>query len=64
MLPLFTLQPGQWYIQGRCAECGLTLTLFHDLSEGRSKLYGSYLITCPKCNQQREFKPVKYFHPR
>jgi hypothetical protein len=63
MPSLFTLQPGQWYIQGTCAKCGHKLTLFPDLSEGTSKLFGSYWLVCPDCNQQREFQPVRYFHP-
>src|SRR3977135_1259555 len=50
MTYLATLQPGKWYIIGTCSHCTARMPLFEDLSEGKSKLVGTFVTRCPACD--------------
>lgn len=51
MVPKSHLRPGSWYINLRC-DCGEMLVLFADLTNGKGKLQGSFVITCPVCDKR------------
>jgi hypothetical protein len=57
-----SMEFGKWYIVGTCSHCGGRMPLFEDLSEGKSKLVGTFVTRCPKCDMQTDLKPEHYLH--
>jgi len=63
MFPLATLEPGHWFIVGTCSNCNAKTPLFQDLTEGKSKLVGTFVMRCPECDMVADLTPEHYFHP-
>jgi hypothetical protein len=58
--------PGEWYFLITCVNCQKRLSLFHDLSRGKSKIKAIYKWTCPACNHTSEYDTdslERYRHP-
>ena len=60
MLPKLTV--GQWYIVVTCDGCKCKILLFNDLNEGRSKLRGSFVVICPRCQREASMAVEHYQH--
>jgi hypothetical protein len=54
---------GTWYVVVTCQNCKSTIRLFRDLTGGKSSLDARYLVTCPQCKQEGEYKAEHYQQP-
>lgn len=52
MSTLSGLTPGEWYLIIACENCETKHPLFRDLSQGESKIQGTYRWTCPGCGHE------------
>lgn len=66
MFPMSDCKPGEWYLVVTCDGCKIKLPFLGDLSEGKSEIKGSYVITCPQCRHNSEYdsdRIERYQHP-
>ena len=48
-MPLSDCEPFKWYLVITCENCGHKQVLFRDLSNGTSRIRGTYKQQCEKC---------------
>jgi RNase P subunit RPR2 len=52
---MYSLRSGKWYLRFVCKNCERTQVLFPDLSNGQSKISGSYIVKCPDCRYEGRY---------
>jgi hypothetical protein len=50
------LIPGEWYLMFVCSSCKTRQVLFPDLSEGKSSIRASYVVSCAHCWQRDTYE--------
>ena len=61
-----TFTPGDWYLMFVCNSCETRQVLFHDMSNGKSKLMATYIVACLACGHKDNYKGERierYQHP-
>ncbi len=61
-MPLQTLRVGRWYLVANCPNCKTMIPVFRDLSNGQSRICGSYVLKCPRCRREGSYDVKHYQH--
>jgi DNA-directed RNA polymerase subunit RPC12/RpoP len=57
---------GHWYMLYTCQKCKIRQVLFPDLSDGKSKIAATYIISCAQCGHKGFYDSdviERYEHP-
>ena len=63
---MYALTPGTWYLRYTCEGCQSPQVLFPDMSNGTSKINGTYAVECPECAHPGAYESEnieRYQHP-